>query len=254
LIALLTDFGTGDWYVACVKSVILARCPQARLLDITHDVPPFDRIAGAFILRAAAAWLPPGSVCVCVVDPGVGTARRVLAAQADGRYYVGPDNGVLSLVLDAAQHRRLVYVTNRAYWQPHISQTFHGRDIMGPVAARLAQGLPLSRLGPATTHYAPLPLPRMARIGRTVRGCVAYIDHFGNLITNLPTSLLASQRFTCLTYRTHRCRVVPSYGTGQPRELIAVAGSTGYIEVALPSASAAARYRAKVGDRVLLHA
>lgn len=252
LIALLTDFGSRDWYVPCVKGVILSLCPLARLLDITHEVPPFDRVAGAVILHAAAAWLPPGTICVCVVDPGVGTARRVLAAQADGRLFVGPDNGVLSLVLSRATRRRIVHVTNRAYWLPRISQTFHGRDIMGPVGAHLARGVALSRLGPPTMRYASLPIPAPQRMGNTLQGRVLYIDRFGNLITNLPAARLAPRRPPTVRYRSRRCRIVSSYGAGTRGELIAVAGSTGYIELATSQGSAGAACRANVGDRVTL--
>ncbi len=253
VVALLTDFGTRDWYVACVKGVILTRCPQARLIDLTHDVPPFDIVAGAFILAAAVPWLPAGAVCVCVVDPGVGTARRVLAAQADGRLFVGPDNGVLSLVLARARRPRIVHVTNRAYWQPQISQTFHGRDIMGPVGAYLARGMPLGRFGPPTARYKRLPLPAPTHTAAgTHTGCVLYIDRFGNLITNLSAALPAPHRRSVITYGSRRCRVVSSYGAGTAHEVIAVGGSTGYIELAVRNGSAAARCRAAVGDRVQL--
>lgn len=251
-IALLTDFGTRDWYVACVKGVILTICPRARLVDVTHEVPPFNMVAGAFILAQAASWFPQGTIFVCVVDPGVGTARRVLAAQADGRLFVGPDNGLLSLVLGRATRPRVVHATNRAYWLPQVSHTFHGRDIMGPVGAHLAHGVPLSRLGRPAASFHPLPVPSLRRAANRVTGSVIYIDHFGNLMTNLPSSLLVRQRHARLAYQSRRCPVVPSYGAGKAGALVAVAGSTGYIELAVRNGSAAARCRARVGERVAL--
>jgi len=250
LVALLTDFGTRDWYVACLKGVILRICPRAHLLDITHDVPPYDIVGGAFTLAAAAPWLPLGTVCVCVVDPGVGTARRILAAHADGRTFIGPDNGLLSLVLARATQRRIVHVTNRAYWLPQVSRTFHGRDIMGPVAAHVARGVPLSRLGPTISRYTALPLPPLKRTSTTVTASVGYIDRFGNLITTLPAEQLVPG--ARVTYKGRRCRVVSAYGAGKAGELIAVAGSTGYIEVAVRNGSAATRCRARVGDRLVM--
>lgn len=248
LVALLTDFGTRDWYVACVKGVILRLCPGAHLLDITHDLPPFDILGGAFTLAAAAPWLPLGTVCACVVDPGVGMARRILAAQVGGRVFIGPDNGLLALLLARATRRRIVHVTNRAYWLPHVSRTFHGRDIMAPVAAHVARGVPLSRLGPTISRYTALPLPPLTRTATTITATIGYIDRFGNLITTLPAEVLVPG--ARVTYKSRRCRVVSTYGAGQPGELIAVAGSTGYIEVAVRNGSAATCCRARVGDRV----
>ncbi|MBI2885368.1 MAG: SAM-dependent chlorinase/fluorinase [Candidatus Omnitrophica bacterium] len=250
IIALLTDFGTADWYVACLKGVLLSRCPQARLVDITHDVPPQDVVAGAVILASAMSWFPPRTVFLCVVDPGVGTARPLLAAQAGGYRFVGPDNGVLALALDRVSTRRVVRLTNRRIWLPALSHTFHGRDIMAPVAAHLAAGRPLVRLGPPVSRYQPLAIaPVRARPSGRLAGRVIYIDRFGNLITNVPAQTLAGPGRR-VRYQRRDVRVVQTYADGRPGELIALAGSSGWVELAVRNGSAAARCRARRGEQV----
>ena len=254
LVALLTDFGTRDWYVAALKGVIASRAPRVRFIDITHEIPPQDVAAGAFTLAAAVPWLPPGTVVVAVVDPGVGTTRALLAARADGRYLVGPDNGLLGLALAQAARRTVVRLTERRYWLPAISRTFHGRDIMAPVAAYLASGGVLRRLGPP--HRAtPLALPPVVQRGRAVVGRVVHIDAFGNLITNLqaarwlPAGRAGAGTFRC---RHRTAPVVSSYANGRPRRLAAVVGALGFLEVAVRNGSAARLLGARRGDAVTL--
>ena len=252
-IVLLSDFGTRDWYVATLKGVLLSRAPRARLIDITHEVPPQDVVAGAFTLAAAAPWFPRGTVFLAVVDPGVGTDRTLLAARADGRYFVGPDNGLLSLSLERARERTVVRLTSRRHWLASISQTFQGRDIMAPVAAYLARGGALRELGPTLRAFTPLALPVVQRRGPRIKGCVVHIDAFGNLITNLPGVLLSgasAARRTALRYKDRDVRVVSSYGHGRPSELIAVVASLGVIELAVREGSAAWVFNAKRGDKV----
>ena len=251
LIALLTDFGTRDWYVAAVRGVILSRCPNARLVDITHEIPPQDVIAGAFTLAAAAPWFPPGTIFLSIVDPGVGSDRALLAARADARYFVGPDNGLLSLTLAEAKRLTVVRLTRRRYWLRTVSSTFHGRDIMAPVAAHLASGVPLTRLGVAWRRPASLDLPAVERHGRTFTGHLAHLDAFGNLITNLPGSLLKSG--SSIRYQRHAVRVVSSYAEGRPQELVALVNALGLVELAIREGSAAWTYNAKRGERVELH-
>ena len=252
-VALLTDCGTRDWYVAAMKGVILSRAPRARLIDITHDVPPQDVTAGAFTLAATVPWFPQGTVFVAVVDPGVGSGRTLLAARADGRYFIGPDNGVLGLSLERARRLTIVQLTNSRYWLPAISRTFHGRDIIAPVAAYLARGGSLHRLGPPQRRPTPLTLPQVQRRGQRLHGEVVHIDTFGNLITNFQASLSRTKgregRFT-LRYNRFDIPVVSSYADGRPNQLIAVVGSLGLVELAVREGSAARLLNAKRGDQV----
>jgi len=254
LVVLLSDFGTRDWYVAALKGVMLSRAPRARILDLTHEIPPQDVAAGSFTLAAAAPWFPPGTVFLAVVDPGVGTDRAVLAAQADGRSFVGPDNGLLWLSLEQARRRTVVRLTNRRYWLKAVSRTFQGRDIMAPVAAYLARGGLLHRLGPR--HRAtPLAWPAAVRRGRTVMGTILHIDAFGNLITNLRVRRWcpASQARRCaLQYRRRTLPVVSSYAEGRPRQLVAVIGALGLVELAVRNGSAQRLLGARRGDAVML--
>lgn len=251
-IALLTDFGTADWYAACMKGVILRLCPRARIVDITHAIPPQDITAGAFVLAAAAPWFPAGTIFACVVDPGVGTSRRMLAAQADGHLFVGPDNGLLSLVFERAQRLAMVRLTNSRYWLAPVSQTFHGRDVIAPVAAHLACGRPLKHLGIPVRRYTTLSGPPLRRASGRLVGRIVYIDRFGNLITNLPAALIRPRPPARIRYHRRPIRVVSSYGDGRPGELVAITGSLGYVELAIPNASAALRTRATRGERVEL--
>ena len=254
IIALLTDFGTTDWYVAAMKGVILGICPDARLVDITHQIPPQDITSGAFTLAAAVPYFPAGTIFACVVDPGVGSDRPLVAARADAQFLVGPDNGLLSLVLRRARRRAIVRITNRRYWRREISSTFHGRDIMGPVAAHLACGTPLARVGPPVTRYQALDLPPVRRTVRGVTGEVVSIDAFGNVITNVPASSLRGSARPRVEYKRRPVRVVSSYAAGKTGELVAVRGSIGYIELAIRNGSAAKQFHAKRGDSVgVLH-
>jgi len=255
LIALLTDFGTRDWYVAAIRGVLLSRCPRARLVDITHEIPPQDVVAGAFTLAAAVPWFPWGTVFLAVVDPGVGSDRALVAARADGWYLVGPNNGLLVRALDQATRRTVVRLTNRRYWLKTVSRTFQGRDILAPVAAHLAAGRGLARLGPPLSQLLPLELPVPQRRGRVVHGQIVHLDAFGNLITNLPGSLLRGEpaaSHAALRYQRHAARMVSSYSAGRPRELIGLVNSLGLIELAVREGSAAWMFNAKRGDRVEL--
>jgi S-adenosylmethionine hydrolase len=228
-ITLLTDFGTRDPYVAAMKGVIASRC-QARIVDLTHEIAPFDVWEAAFFLRDVVRYWPEGTIFVCVVDPGVGTARRIIAAESERRIFLAPDNGLLHFVTGD------VYgVANESLFLPHGSATFHGRDRFAPVAAALANGLPVERLGPriddrVTLDYTP--------------GCIIRIDRFGNCITDLvpPAELFAviasGQRIDDL--RTNY--------TGGGAFLII--GSTGCIEISVANGSAASLLHLGRGDRV----
>lgn len=250
-VALLTDFGARDWYVAALKGVILSRAPGVQIIDITHEIPPQDIVAGALTLAGAARWFPTATVFLAVVDPGVGTRRRLVAAKADGRYFVGPDNGLLSPALAGARALRAVALERPAFWLRPVSRTFHGRDILAPVGAYLARGGELGRLGPPAGRLAALALPRpVARLG-VLRGAVIHIDAFGNLVTNIPEARVGSAP-AAIRCHGRAARLVGSYTAGKRHELIAVIGSLGLLELAVADGSAARALRAKRGDAIEL--
>jgi S-adenosylmethionine hydrolase len=184
-VALLTDFGTRDHYVGAVRGAILAVCPGATLVDIAHDVPAHDVAEGAYLLGAAFPSFPPATVFLAVVDPGVGSERRGLAVEAGGYRFVGPDNGILSFVLAEHHDARVRELTNRGLFRPRVSPTFHARDVFGPVAGHLAQGLPLDLVGPPVADPRTLPAPPLVRRSAAEwEATVIHVDRFGNLTTN----------------------------------------------------------------------
>ena len=250
VIALLTDFGTRDWYVAAMKAIILSRCPSASLVDITHEVPAQDIVSGAFVLAAAVPWFPRGAVIVGVVDPGVGSARALVAAEADGRFLLGPDNGLLAPSCERAGRLRMVRLTPSKEWLRPVSRTFQGRDVLAPVAAAIARGVSLARLGRTITALTPLEVPKPVRRGKSWQGRIVHIDGFGNLLTNLPAPPAGA--WPLLRYRHRAVPLVSSYYEGRTAELVGVVGSLGFVELAMRNGSAAAKLRARRGEPVEL--
>ena len=191
IITLLTDFGTRDAYAASMKGVILSIAPDARIIDITHEVPPQDIVEGAWTLASAYRWFPAGTVHVAVVDPGVGSARRAIAARAGAWTFVAPDNGVLAWALDGAGDVRAVELADTRWFQPGVSSTFHGRDIFAPVAAHLASGVALDELGPRVDDLVALPVASPHVTPERITCEVVHVVLFGNAITNLDAVTLA---------------------------------------------------------------
>lgn len=256
VLALLTDFGLLDHYVGAMKGVILGICPDATIIDITHDIPPQDVVAGALELQAAARYFPEGTVFVAVVDPGVGSARRAVAVESGGRLFVGPDNGVLApAVASMGPSFRAVALEEQQYARSVVSRTFEGRDRFAPAAAWLATGVDLSALGSALAALASLDLPQPTREGSTLHGIVMRIDHFGNLTTNITRDDLdAPVELTIVRIAgTAIGPVRATYsdvGDGAPCALFS---STDHLEVAVRGGSAAARFGVERGDPVQVH-
>lgn len=246
-ITLLTDFGDCDGHVGAMKGVIACRAPEARVVDIAHHVPPGDIHRAAHVLSVTAPFFPAGTCHVVVVDPGVGTNRRALAVAVDEQIYVAPDNGVLTSVLQSAAGRiGGVELTNAAFWQHPVSNTFHGRDIFAPVAAHLALGVPMSMLGRAVDPetLVKIELPTASLVDGVIQGCITYIDHFGNGVTSIPGSLISSLTTDAaalsVTVGEHEIgRLHKTYGSVEPGEPVALIGSYGRLEIALNSRSAA---------------
>lgn len=253
MISLTTDFGTRDWFVGTMKGVMLGIAPRAVLVDLTHDIPPGDIRGGAFALAASCQFLPRGTVHLAVVDPGVGGARRAIAVRTTNYFFVGPDNGVLSLALAREQIQSIHQLADAKFFLPSVSRTFHGRDIFAPVAAHLSRGVPIERVGPAVTDFNRLDWPQPKVRAGVVSGEVVYEDRFGNLITNLDAASLAGfgdQPCEVFLARKRLCPVAPFYGAVNVGRPLAVMGSSGFLELAVNGAAAADKLGLRVGDRV----
>ncbi|MSQ40502.1 MAG: hypothetical protein EXR55_02345 [Dehalococcoidia bacterium] len=268
VIALLTDFGTADAYVASMKGVILGICPDAAIVDVTHEIAPQNVPQAAFVLHTAYRYFPKDTIFVGVVDPGVGTQRRALAMQARDHRFVAPDNGLLTYLArehlphEASQTKlfaphqvplppgwKAVALNRSAYWRQPVSATFHGRDVFAPVAAHLAQGVPLEEIGEPATTLTVLNVPQPVRgVGETLKGIVLHVDRFGNLATNIPGETVQGQSLRVQIDKATIEGLSATYGEG--RGLVALVGSHGYLEIALVGGSAAKALGVGVGEGV----
>ncbi len=260
IIALMTDFGTRDHYVATMKGMILQIDPKATLVDVTHEIDPQELVGGTFILRQAFPYFPAGTIFVAVIDPTVGTSRRILAARYSHRIILAPDNGLLTLVHRDAEVQEVRVVDNRRLMAGSLSSTFHGRDIFAPVAGHLSKGVPLSQVGPVAGQIQTLHLPAPTCLPNGgLDGEVLFIDRFGNLITNISELDLSAAHSLA---RSHRIAVGPravgpihlTYADVAQGELIALIGSTQMLEVAVNGGSAAATLDARRGTPVHVRA
>ena len=255
VVSLLTDFGLKDGNVGVMKGVILGLSPQARLVDLGHLVGAQDVREAAILLGRSAPYFPAGSIHVVVVDPGVGTSRRPMAARLGEHFFVGPDNGVITKLLEHAERRRgstaFVELNRPELWRPDVSPVFHGRDIFSPTAAHLANGVALESLGTPFVDPVRLDFPRPTAIPGGLRGEVDHIDHFGNVRVNMRGEDLGGVAPALVRIRDATIHgLVRTFGERLPGELIALYGSTGDLVVAVVNGSAAARLGAAIGDPV----
>jgi S-adenosylmethionine hydrolase len=249
-ITLLTDFGLRDGYVAAVKGVLLSRCPEARLVDVSHEIRPGAIATAAFVLGQAAPYFPAGTVHLAVVDPGVGSARRAIACEVGDQRFVAPDNGLLSRVLDAGP-LRVHELREPELWRDEVSAVFHGRDLFGPVAAHLAAGGALERVGPPVdaATLVRLAWPEPTARDRELVARIVHVDRFGNLVTSLRLEGEASP--ACVVELAGRTIPVRrTYADVASGELLALRGSSGLLEVAANCASAAELLGVGPGDVV----
>jgi len=253
IITLLTDFGASDHYAGAMKGVILGICTDARLVDITHEIEPYDITGAAFTLSQAWSCFPKGTVHLIVVDPGVGGTRRALIAEADGHLFVEPDNGVLSLV---SPHLAAREITEEQFFRQPVSRTFHGRDIFGPTAGRLAMGHDPAEFGAAIADPVILPISTPAEKNSGVwEGVVLRVDRFGNIITNFHSDLFAKDRHAKFEIRIGDAvivRLAESYNQVSTGDLFVIAGSSGYLEISVNKGSAANLLRSVAGAPVHL--
>jgi S-adenosyl-L-methionine hydrolase (adenosine-forming) len=254
VIAFLTDFGSRDHYAGTMKAVVLGIHPEVTLVDISHEIPPHDVLTAALELAASYKYFPVGTIFLVVVDPGVGSARRGIAADTGDHRFVAPDNGVLTAVLRESPPRRVVELTERRYARPTVSKTFEGRDRFAPAAGWLAKGVDLSALGrPAgDIHHLSIPVPAIG--SDVVTGEVLRIDRFGNLVTNIDRKVFekfAQSASIEVTAGTHHIgRVVATYADAAAGEVCALFGSTDHLEIAVNAANAAERLELSRGAAV----
>src|SRR2546427_3221987 len=252
IITLTTDFGSADPFVGIMKGVILGIAPNTQLVDITHDIRAYDVLEPAFIIDSAYRYFPDATVHVVVVDPGVGSARRPIAARANGHIFVAPDNGVLSCVLQSdptASAPSVHWINNRSLFLNSVSQTFHGRDIFAPVAAHLARGTPIESVGPRIVDFMRKAPSKPNVLDGKLIGQVLRIDKFGNIITNLRRQDLPAE-FSIHVASLVITRLCSSFSEADPGEYFAIEGSTGYIELALNQGSAAAALKVRRGAEI----
>jgi S-adenosylmethionine hydrolase len=250
IITLTTDFGLSDHFVGTMKGIILGINPAAEIVDISHQVNPFEIAEAGFLLWQAYRYFPTKTVHLVVVDPGVGTSRRPIVAEAAGHYFVAPDNGVLSMIYSREKHK-VRHVTAEKFFLRPVSDTFHGRDIFAPVAAHLAAGTPPARFGRLITDYLRLDFDQPTRTGKRIwTGAILEIDHFGNLITNFHVSefpTVQTRPFVMAVGAERLTRAVRTFADCPIGEIRLMVGSSGYFEVISNRASAAKMLGCAVG-------
>ncbi len=253
VITLTTDFGSGDHEAGVLKGVIWNIAPRARIADLSHDITPHYILEAALLLWRAATFFPDGTIHVAVVDPGVGTSRRGIAAHLGTQFFVGPDNGLLSLLLARAEENgqptSFIQLDRPELWLPEVSSVFHGRDIFAPVAGHLAAGLPFDMLGSGITDPIRIEMPKPARTANGWLGQVIHIDHFGNLATNLNGNHLKGLKEVMVNIKGAQITgLVSTFGERPLGSLIALLDSSGSLAISVVNGSAAQVLKAEIGD------
>ena len=256
IITLTTDFGMNDHLVGAMKGVILNIIPAARIVDINHNVTPFDILDGALTIANVYRFFPPRTIHVVVVDPGVGTERRPLLVSGEKQYFVAPDNGVLSMVYER-ESCIVRHISAEHYFLNPVSPTFHGRDVFAPTAAWLAKAFQTEAFGEEITDYVRFTMPKAKPAGTAVKGVVLRVDAFGNLMTNfttqdIPAAMVDSSTIKLAVNGTEIRRLVRTFAQGSAGEPIAVFGSAGYLEIAVNRGNAARTLGVNRGTEVTL--
>jgi len=261
-IALISDFGSGSHHVGMMKGVILDIYPEARILDVTHDILPFNVIHGSYVLNSVIAYFPSPTIFVAVVDPGVGSNRRAIIAVGEKHYYICPDNGLITKVIESDHISEVVDIQEEHYFLPNVCPTFHGRDVFAPCAAWLGKQLGASRFGEVIEDYHTLKYPKIKVIAdRTLAIPILYVDHFGNLVTSFDREYLerARQRFPGNTFMVKLGETMIKdlsthyFDAVNPGDPVAYFGSLNLLEVGLREASAAAHFKMKSGDLISIY-
>lgn len=270
VVALLTDFGLQDGYVGIMKGAILKINPSVQIVDLCHSAEPYDIFGAAYILSSAYRYFPSGTVHVAVVDPGVGSSRRIICLKTKDYIFLAPDNGILSLIAAHDNPEVITEVTNNEYFLPEISNTFHGRDIFAPVAAHLANGISALEFGKKISRIREIEIPVPVLSSNSVLTAeVIYIDRFGNIVTNIDSSVLEKIKFTANGKYADKIntirgrfsivianrkieRISKSYSEVKNGELAALFGSSGYLEIAANKDSAKELLNVRKGDKIVV--
>lgn len=259
IVTLTTDFGTADYYVGAMKGSVLGICPDAEVVDISHDVLPYDILDGAFTIHQTYRYYPHNSIHIVVVDPGVGSERRPLLVRGDNHYFIAPDNGVLSLVYPEQEKLTVYHITSTHYFRQPLSNTFHGRDVFAAVAGWLAKGVEARQMGDEIDDFVKLTVPKaQGQDGKSWKGIVLKIDRFGNVITNISAedcpALFAESPppFKLAAGGQEITKLAANYAEGAQNEVFALLGSSGLLEIASNRGGAAKILGLKRGAEVSL--
>lgn len=250
LITLTSDFGTRDGFVAQMKGVILGINSEVKLVDVAHDIEPFSILEGALVVKGLATYYPPGSIHVAVVDPGVGGQRRAIAIEADGQYFVGPDNGIFSLVLGHLGNWKIREVKSSEYTLPDPHPTFHGRDIFAPCAACLSIGKSFDSVGPVVTDPVVLPIPNATGAEDGIIGEVMHVDRYGSLMSNIEARMLVHPVKSVFAGKAEIDGVKFFFGEVEQGMPLALVNSFGYLEIAVNRGNASETLGMGKGDRI----
>ncbi|MEX2701627.1 MAG: S-adenosyl-l-methionine hydroxide adenosyltransferase family protein [Candidatus Baldrarchaeota archaeon] len=258
VITLLTDFGLRDPYVGAMKGVILSICPDVNIVDISHEIRKFDIRQGAYVLAASASFFPKGTIHVGVVDPGVGTARKAIIMETKRSFYIGPDNGLLTLAALREGVKKVVQITNSKYMLPRVSRTFHGRDIFAPAAAYLANGVPIENFGPLLEEYEILSFSKPHVQKDQIEGEIIYIDGFGNIVTNIYSEILEKVGISeedkikvLLNDKLEKVlKICKAYNEVKKGEFLAIIGSGNFLEISINQGNAAKKLNVKEGAKI----
>lgn len=250
VITLTTDFGTRDGFTAQMKGVILSITRNVLIVDVTHDIAPFSILEGALVLKGLHRYFPEGAIHMAVIDPGVGTARKCIALRAENQYYIGPDNGIFSLVLGDETSQEIREIQNPDFCLPMPHPTFHGRDVFAPAAAHLASGKAFESLGDLMNAPVMLTIPEPEITSDGIAGEVIYVDRFGNLTTNIEAGILVREVGTVSVANKTIAGLSRSFGEVPEGRIVALVNSYGYLEIAINQRNAAGRLQIGKGSPI----
>ena len=250
IITLLTDFGESDGFVGTMKGVILSINPKATIVDISHEIPAQDVEAGAFVLNSSYQYFPRGTIHVAVIDPGVGSRRKILAVQSGDYFFIAPDNQVLKYIFHSSETLTVIAVLNKEFFLNKVSHTFHGRDIFAPVAAHLSTNVGIEQLGQKTKQYDRGIVKHPIITESNISGEIIYCDKFGNLISNIPAELINKPISFIQIGSTMLNRVSNSYTEVDINKPLAIIGSSGYLEIAIRNGNAKRQLLLERGAKV----